>query len=178
MLNKKFLICAFLCLGLCSCGKAGESAPLEPPSVSDIADSETNRPDDTIWIDHTASGDIDITTPYVTLKYPEKWLNFLKTEKIYSQYHEENLTKIVFYSQVGEREKMPIFSIHFNEDGEFYMGSLDNSGDNVYISFSYSELVFDGQWTEEEKNIVYAMQEDINYISDCLKNVSGFDPET
>ncbi len=123
-------------------------------------------------LDNEWNGEVLITTPYVTLKYPEKWLNYLKVQK---NFNEES--NVEFYASVGKKQDIKVFTVQFNEDGQFSVGILENSGELVYIAFSYSELAFDETWTRKEIDIVNAMQEEINYVIAALEKEAGFVPE-
>jgi hypothetical protein len=57
------------------------------------------------------------------------------------------------------------------------IGVLNLESNSVYIAFSYADLKFDDTWTQNEKDIVYGMQEQINYIIDCLEAEENFVPE-
>lgn len=127
---------------------------------------------DLIGVDDDNYGDIEITTPYVDLHYPEKWLNYLKTEKNFDE--ENNVT--IFASLDGKKD-VELFTVHFNEDGETPLGVLDVEGESVYLAFSYAELKLDETWTQNERDAVFAMQEQINYVIESLEKETGFVPE-
>ena len=126
---------------------------------------------DIISEDEWDYGDIEITTPYVTLRYSEKWLNYLKTEKNFKE--ESNVT---FFACI-DGKNIELFTVHFNEDGAMPIGVLNLESNSVYIAFSYADLKLDDTWTQNEKDIVNAMQEQINYIINRLKEEKNFVPE-
>lgn len=109
-------------------------------------------------------GDIEIATPYIGLHYPEKWLNYLKIKKNFEE--ESNVT---FFACINGKKDVELFTLHFNEDGAMPIGVLNLESNSVYIAFSYAEIKYDNTWTQNEKDIVNAMQEQINYIINCLE---------
>ena len=52
------------------------------------------------------------------------------------------------------------------------MGTLNET--EIYMF--YTELIFAENWSEEDKNTIYAMQEDVNHIIEMLQKEDGFTP--
>ena len=159
-------VCILISFAFCGCRKN--------ESVDDGVMNTTQTKQEDNVTDHVSKddenyGDIAISTPYVDLHYPENWLNYLKTEK---NFDEEN--NVTFFASLDEKKDVELFTVHFNEDGEISLGVLNLEDERVYIAFSYAELKFDDTWTQNDIDVVCAMQEQINYIIENLKEEPGF----
>ncbi len=173
MAVKRILAVILLCFLAVSALGACRKLEKNDDKTNDTTVNEHNK--DIISLlgeDDSVSGEIEISTPYVSLKYPEKWLNYLKTEKNFSTGN-----SVTFFARLDGKEEKELFTVYFNEDGEFPLGVLDVSGESVYVAFSYAELKFDETWTQAEQEVVLAMQEQINWISEGLSKESNFTPE-
>ena len=106
-----------------------------------------------------------VDTPYGTLKYETAWKADIYVEKA-----EQDDFALELYGKVSDKTKQPIFTIFFDSDKGVPCGILlDAEGNEIQISVSMEEPVFDKSWTESEKNKIYAMQEDVN---DLLNHLS------
>lgn len=108
---------------------------------------------------------INIDTPYVQLLYPKKWENYLET-----RINEKNSLTVTFYCKLPNREKIEMFTYTFGGKDGILIGKLNQTEIRVSINNNY---VID-EWKPEEKEIFYAMQEDMNIIIDTLLNKDGF----
>ena len=119
-----FLLLAALLISLAACGEKPE------------ADDDT----------------YPIETPYGTLRYPQKWQAFTRTE--------ENGNAVSFYGWVEGKSEQPLFTLQFGEGDGYLLGTLDGTG--VFIVDNVP--VFDETWSDAEKETVSAMQEDLDVI--------------
>ena len=119
-----FLLLAALLISLAACGEKPE------------ADDDT----------------YPIETPYGTLRYPQKWQAFTRTE--------ENGNAVSFYGWVAGKSEQPLFTLQFGEGDGYLLGTFHDTP--VYIVDG--EPVFDETWSEAEKETIYTMQEDVNVI--------------
>ena len=85
--------------------------------------------------------------------YPARWKDRVRTEDA-----EDSVT---FYGTVPGKPEQKLFSIEYGQSDGYLIGSLD--GVDVYI-VNNDNFDFDSSWTDDEKDEVYAMQEDFNSI--------------
>lgn len=112
-----------------------------------------------------------IKTPYCTLYYPVKWENQVNTE-----IQEGEVITVQFHGQVEGKETLHLFDISFGSDEGDTIGTIDaEDGTKISVNVVLHELLLDESWTDEEKNEIYTMQEDINYIIDRLEQEEDFD---
>lgn len=139
---------AMLCLAACGNGGAGDKdSEKEKSSLTEddtAAPQETEDPENAVFVIESSFGD---------LTYPERWKDQIRTENA-----EDSVT---FYGTVPGKTEQKLFSIEYGESDGYLLGSLD--GVNVYI-VNNDNFDFDSSWTDEEKDEVYAMQEDFNTI--------------
>ena len=106
-------------------------------------------------------GDFLVDTSYGQLKYPEKWRSYVwvdQDERVFS-----------FYAKIGGHEDILLFRILFDSTEGVALGAVaDNSGKMVSVNLLMYELVDGEDWTENEKNLFYAMQEDVNFLIEAL----------
>jgi len=118
----------------------------------------TDEPSETI-----VSEDVIVETPYCNLVYPGKWAEILVVEQ------DEETHTVHFYGNVEGKAKQLIFSVYFGgEEGDEIATVKDENGSSVSVRIAWSELEFDDSWSEGERNTLYAMQEDVNYLIDAL----------
>lgn len=107
---------------------------------------------------------IEIVTKYGTLLYPKEWESNLRIEIIDKEEY-----KVEFYGAVKGKEELHIFDLNFNGPDGYNLGTLKtDSGEDVQLNIVSYDFDFDDTWTEDEKNVIYAMSEDINYIIGML----------
>ena len=104
----------------------------------------------------------EIKTNNVTLTYPEKWKDLMGTE--------ENDNSVSFYAAIPNHDKMLLFTIEFGDSDGYLLGTLDGTD----VSIVESPLEFGDDWTDSEKNEVYAMKEDVNVLLEGLSETKGF----
>ena len=65
---------------------------------------------------------------------------------------------------------MLLFAATFGADeGGLTAVIKGEKGARTPVTFVMSELLFNDSWSENEKDLLYAMQEDLNYLLDNLK---------
>lgn len=100
----------------------------------------------------------EIETKYGSLYYPKKWESQVRIE-----IDENDEYTVKFYGTVEGKEEQHLFNVVFGEKGN-KLGSFEKDGETVTVCLDFEENTMNDEWTEEEKNIIYAMQEDINYL--------------
>lgn len=111
---------------------------------------------------------IKIETKYCNLYYPQNWESQLRTEIV-----EDGDYTVKFYGTVEGKEEQHIFSIVFGET-EHELGSFKKGDETVKVCLDFEEHTMNEEWTEEEKNTIYAMQEDVNYLIGMWEKEGGF----
>lgn len=113
---------------------------------------------------------IEISTKYGTLLYPLEWEKNLRTEIV-----DSDIYKVEFYGTVEGKKEQHLFDLSFNGTDGYNLGTLKTeSGEYVSINIVSYSFEFDDTWTEDEKNVICAMQEDINYIIGMLAEGGNF----
>lgn len=108
----------------------------------------------------------DLDTPYGTLKYPARWDEYLVTKV-----NKKDDYSIKFSAKIGSHSEEHLFTVYFGGDKGMEAGTVkDSSGKEVTLRLEVAEPELDGSWTEDERIILLAMQEDMNYL---LTNLPG-----
>ena len=139
-------------------------------SLTGCTVTKTNVPDS----EETTNIDFDIDIGFTVLKFPTRWKDSVRI----NQDFDGTIGTVEFYGSVKNHAEQLLFTLCFNQDGEIPIGNLLYDGLNVIISADMNELEFDESWSQEEKDIFCAMQEDINYIIGYLENNSDFTPDS
>ena len=105
-----------------------------------------------------------IDTPYGELYFPARWKDYLnlKTDngKVYS---------VSFYCKLEGFQDQLLFIIYFGGDTGYEVGTVtDASGNDVTVRLHIQEIEPDINWTDAQRALVFAMQEDLNYLLDKL----------
>lgn len=104
--------------------------------------------------------DMALDTPYGELHFPVRWAEYLATEV-----DETDGYTVRFCARIGDHADQPLFAIHFGgNQGVFYGKTNSASGEGAEIRVTVSEISLDESWTDAETSLVYAMQEDLNYL--------------
>ena len=115
-----------------------------------------NVPDET-----QPQADILIDTPYGGLRFPEKWKDCLMTQQ------EEGL--LDFYAVLPEHDPVLLFTVVFETANGHASGVITaENGAQTDLAIVVHDLELPGDWTDGEIDIVYAMQEDMNYLLNML----------
>ncbi len=113
---------------------------------------------------------IEIETKYCTFYYPLEWEKNLRTEIV-----DKDDYKVEFYGTVEGKKEQHLFDLIFNGAVGYNLGTIrTESGEDVAINIESYEFKSDDTWTEDEEFILYAMQEDINYIIGMLAENENF----
>lgn len=103
--------------------------------------------------------DIRIETPYGSLYFPGKWEDCLLTEQ------DDSL--VDFYAALPDREPVLLFTVVFDTANGHLSGVItaaDGTERDFAIVSHRPELT--GDWTDGEKDTIFAMQEDMNALLD------------
>lgn len=110
-----------------------------------------------------------VETKYCALSFPEEWNGFFSYEIV-----EENGYGVVFYGIVEGKENQRLFSILFDHDEGNTIGYLETEEGNINVSVSVFEFKPGDDWTEEEVDFIYGMQEEMNYVIEKLQENERF----
>lgn len=112
-----------------------------------------------------------IETPIVNLHYPEKWKEQIRVEQIEGDVH-----TVQFIATVEGKEEVHIFDIAYGSEEGYTLGYLeDDNEEKVPVNIISYDFELGEEWTEEEKNEVYTMLEDVNYIIEILQKDARFE---
>lgn len=101
-----------------------------------------------------------IDTPYGKLYYPSHWNDYLslKTEN-------GDAYSVSFYCKLDGFQEQLLFIIYFGGDTGYKVGTAtDASGNEVAVRLYVQEIEPNINWTDAQRTLVYAMQEDLNYL--------------
>ena len=110
----------------------------------------------------------EIETPYCTLYYPNQWDNEIKIEQI-----EDEAYIVKFSALLDNKGKQHLFDVIFNSESQ-ELGYFDTKDGKVSVDVIPADIIFDDTWTDAEKNMIYSMQEEINYMIEKLTEQDGF----
>lgn len=104
--------------------------------------------------------DLVVETAYCRLHFPLKW-----EEALQIAYGEDGDRTVAFYGQLRPKKRQKLFSVGFDVAEGSPVGTIsDGSGRPVTVSVLLTEFHPDSGWTEEEADIIYEMQEAVNYL--------------
>lgn len=107
--------------------------------------------------------DIVISTAYGDLLFPGKWEDNLQVKQ-------PDDHTVEFYGGVANHDPVLLFSLHFeSEDGDITLEMVKEDHSVVAVAIDIEEIQFDSSWKDEEENLIYSMQEDLNYIIESLQ---------
>ncbi len=142
----------------------GCSANREPASTPQSESLTTESSSQQVFVPSEID-DMDIETPYGTLHYPEQWSDFIEV----SQVETENGVTVHFTANVAEKN-FELFSVSIGVEAGTQVGTLVNDEGVAYPVYLQAEGLSGMEGlTEEEQNYLYAMQEELNYLIDCLE---------
>lgn len=111
----------------------------------------------------------EVETPCGTVYYPEEWAEILKVENV----EENGGESIKFYAAVEGKEKVHLFDFNFGIPKGEKLGTAEAGGKIFEVYLEVFEPEFSGDWSDDEKNSVYSMQEALNNISAQLPLSDG-----
>lgn len=106
-----------------------------------------------------------IETGYVDLGYPAQWVPYLQYE-----YKEENgVLTVAFCCSIGDNQT-PLFDVHFGDAqmGECF-GYIAKDGEKIPFTVTFHDYIPDESWDEDDKHVLYAMQESVNELIQAVK---------
>ena len=170
--KNKLLVRALIALVLLVCCVGAGVLYLNKYDSTDVPNG--NNPS-TPYYDERLDDAIEVETTYCKLYFPKEY-----EEELLVKYSEEFGYKVEFYGNIEGKEEVHLFDICFNSDDGDLLGYFNNNGDQVVnVSVAMFELEFDDSWTEEEKNMIYGMQEEWNFVVLSLnKNENYVEPNS
>lgn len=101
-----------------------------------------------------------IDTPAGELYYPARWKDYLKLEV-----RQEDAYVLEFYASLEGFDPVQLFNVCLDGDAGIYVTDVNApDGSRVKLSVEFFEIEPDINWTDAQKVIVLAMQEDINVL--------------
>ena len=104
--------------------------------------------------------DLVIETPYGNLYYPGEWKDSLVVEQENESVH--------FYANINEK-KVKLFTLEFGVEDSAIAYVLNDNNNKVSVGIRMEELMLDDNWSDEDKNTVYTMQESVNDLLEKLE---------
>ena len=128
---------------------------------NDTVAKEINEPieDVTSWSDTEV---FEIDTPIANMKYPAVWETKTRVKSTDDS--------VSFYAILDGKDDFLLFTLETDDSEGYLVGTMGDT--NVYIV--ENELEFDETWTEEERQTIYDMQDDVNVILQGLIESANF----
>lgn len=157
-LVSSILLCVLL--AGCSAGESGSSdKQQEGIAVEHTAGSVESAP----TVEELEESKIE--TAYGTLYYPKQWEEYVTTEQ-----QENGDTIVVSFVATLHNTSYRLFEVTIGGTEGAAAGELtDNGGTKRTVYMQVYELEGDSELTATERNRLYAMQEDLNYLIDHLE---------
>lgn len=159
------LIAAVVMLAIVMGGNQSAQLPADPEmvpeaSVDPIVEQEAEEPQPTETevpvIPETPS--VEVETPYGTLYYPGEWEELLHVEQ-----REGDVYTVAFFSKLDEQTNVELFHILFGVDEG--IGAVKTAdGQMVNVTAQSLDIAMDESWSTSQKNIVFTMQEGLNFV--------------
>ena len=112
-----------------------------------------------------------IETSMVDLYYPKKWEDKVRIEKVSG-----DIQMVQFFATLEGKPEVHFFDICFGGEDGYTLGYLNPDKSNpIEAKIISYDFEFGEEWTEEEKNDIYSMQYDINYILGMLLKTADFE---
>lgn len=106
--------------------------------------------------------DIVIETAYGDLLFPGKWEDHLQVKEL-------DVRTIEFYGCINSHAPVLLFTLNFeNEDGDIVAELVSEDYSVISLAIDIAEINFENGWNDEETNLIYSMQEELNYLMDSL----------
>ena len=113
-----------------------------------------------------SADDMIIKTDYCNLYYPSRWKDTVVIMK------EEALVRFLAGLETGE--ETPLFDVHFgSEEGTFCQWIRTKKGSQISVSVTVHSVTPDDSWNQEQIDMLYAMQEDLNHLCSRLPVVEA-----
>lgn len=104
-----------------------------------------------------------VVTPWAELSYPACWAEYLTTEV------DEEARRVTFLGTVGEHDALELFALCFGGEEGVPSGTVSTPEGDVDVLVQMGGPSFDDSWSENEMNMIYAMQEGINDLLAALE---------
>ena len=111
-----------------------------------------------------------IETKYCDLYYPIKWEKQVETEIDDS----DDVYKVQFFGKVEDKEALHLFDIVFGGEEGALIGHFSKDEEEIPVYVVGMEIEAGEDWTDEELDTIYTMQEDVNYIIGMLEKEIRF----
>lgn len=145
----------------CGAGEAGTAQPTGADAVPTLpADVQVAPPAETEGLPY-----VQVSTPYGDLYYQDQWEEYMVTE----QEDTGDGVKVTFSACINGMT-YPLFYVTIGSGEGALVGELtgpDGAKREVYVRSNEMEEI--SELSDSERNRLYAMQEDINYIIENLK---------
>lgn len=154
-------------------GRASGNIPASKPNGgSDVVNNDTNKNpnqdgDTAVKVDHRDP--YSVVTKYCDLSYPEEWDSLFRTEIV-----EGDVYTVDFYGLVEGKEDQLLFSVVFGDSNNVF-GYLTTDEGKVSVGLNVSEFFPSDDWTASEADLIYGMQEEVNYVLEKLQMNENFE---
>ena len=157
-----------------------EEAPSAPPSQKETEPEGTKTPEGTKDPEKTTEPTLgntesvmngaSVNTPYCVLQIPEEWVGRISVEIK----EEEWNTAVLFYGEVRD-EKILLYTMHFGGAAGDPVGILESdAGVMMDVTVEIPDISVPDNWTAEEQDTAYALQETVNYVLEELGKNQAF----
>lgn len=175
-MKKSVLLCIILCaftLALTGCTRV-DAPPTNPATQEQtgsttaiVQSTQATEQEETVSVteEPVDPNCVIVNTHLGNLQYQDQWIEFMQTE----QHREGENLVVSFSAKIGDTS-YALFDIIIGELEDEPVGKItDRKGVVRDVYLELKEIVGTDTLTENEKNRLYAMQEDINYIIENLK---------
>lgn len=113
-----------------------------------------------------------LATPVGQLTCPSEWASYVRLE----QGLEDGLYRADLYGITGEHETL-LFTVYVGEqgDGHLFGTAPDDQGQRLAIWVSVEEFQGDETYVEEELQVIWQMQQNVNVLIDQIYELPGFE---
>lgn len=166
---KLFLILFTVILLLPACGKSNEQEDIPEVSMDGRESEDEGKTSEQITAE-----DLNIDIPYGVIHFPSEFSDYthIETEE------NEDYYKVEFRCKYEENNIL-LFSMNFGkaEEGAAIIGQLMPADDSAKdVSIRLSELSLDTEWAEKNSELLYSMQEAVNYVIQNFESSYEFRP--
>lgn len=110
-----------------------------------------------------AKDSIEIETPYCSLYYPSQWEDYLLTDT-----QKGDIYTVTFSAEFKGKAPLPLFAFTFGGE-ETDLGFIDMAdGSTIAVNLIIYPFEESSDYSSEETEIIYTMQEDLNYVLEQL----------
>lgn len=139
---------------LCACGTPNSQGDGKlPDNTNSITESE---------VDTT-----EINTDYGVIRYPKCWDDMVNTDITKT---EDGLYCVTFYGTIENHDALKLFDVIFGGDNGTIVGHVEKDGEIIDVYVISYDPEFDDTWSQQDRNTVVSMQEDINVLIKCINN--------